>query len=155
MKVQYGGGCQKGVKWDRREYNVPERSSVVSADSQTHTHTHMHAYAQEDTNVETRLLPKQAVWKNVIHMRKQEGGTGLCNTAKRHRSHLIIHMTVGVADDHQHSLWLAKKKPATRVKMDLTFIWKIPWCQCTNFLKPFYSIQECSWGQGLQVCCLL
>lgn len=80
--------------------------------SNTHSHACMHAHAQGVTNVETRLLPKRAVQKNVIHMRKQ-GGEGLCNTAKRHRSHLIIHMTVGVADDLLKEwkwIWLLSEK---------------------------------------------
>lgn len=60
-----------------------------------------------------------------------------------------------MADDHQHSLWLAKKKPAKRVRMDLTSLWIwIPWCQCTsNNLETLsiFKVDRDVWGQGLQV----
>lgn len=92
-----------------------------------HTHTRMHALAKTHTLKKIHkhgcyLNRQQKKKKKATHMTKQGGQKGLCNAAKRHRSHLSTHTNSGVADDHQRSLWLTGKKPAKRVKMDVTLI---------------------------------
>lgn len=89
-KVQYGGGCQQGVKWDGREYSVPDRSIV-------RTHTHTHACTRKNThtqkNTQTRLLPKQTAekkrkkpltWQN-------KGGKKAYVTLQRGTDHIWVH----------------------------------------------------------------
>lgn len=61
--------------------------------------THSQKKTQTQRSTETHYLNREWKKKSYTH-EKTNGGKGLCNTVKSHRSNLIIHMTVGVADDH-------------------------------------------------------
>lgn len=71
-------------------------------------------------------------------MTHQEAQTGFCSTDKRQRSHWIIHMTVGAADDCPHfPLTCQKKKKLLKE-------WKWIW------LSSEKSQDATCWGQSLQ-----
>lgn len=129
---------KEGAKWDGRECNVTERSSVGCWISNTHSETHT-------PNIQTWLISKQLKKYN---LHEKTRGKGLHNTAKRHRSHLIIHMATGVADDPCVPCDSLKRNLLKEWKGFAFHLWKNPSMPMQQLLKHFLLINRNHWSWG-------